>query len=54
LIIYCFDYKKWISEQVTLVDAIKSAAAPAPVDGATGKDSTKTNDTATAVKIAMK
>jgi cytochrome c oxidase subunit II len=48
------DYKKWISEQVTLVDAIKSAAAPAPVDGATGKDSTKTNDTATAVKIAMK
>jgi cytochrome c oxidase subunit 2 len=35
------DYKKWISEQVTLVDAIKSAAAPAPVDGATGKDSTK-------------
>ncbi len=48
------DYKKWISEQVTLVDAIKSAAAPAPVDGAAGTDSTKTNDTAAIAKIAMK
>jgi cytochrome c oxidase subunit II len=48
------DYKKWISQQATLVDAIKSAATPAPVDGATGTDSTKTNDTAAVAKIAMK
>jgi cytochrome c oxidase subunit 2 len=49
------DYKKWLSEQVTLVDEIKSAAAaPVSVDGAKGNDSTKTNDTAAVVKIAMK
>jgi cytochrome c oxidase subunit 2 len=49
------DYKQWLSEQVTLVDEIKSAAAaPVSVDGATGTDSTKTNDTAAIVKIAMK
>ena len=49
------DYKKWLSEQVSLVDEIKTAAAPAPVDGAPANtDSTKTNDTAAVVKIAMK
>ena len=49
------DYKKWLSEQVSLVDEIKAAAAPAPVDGAPATtDSTKTNDTAAVVKIAMK
>jgi cytochrome c oxidase subunit 2 len=49
------DYKKWLSEQVSLVDEIKTAAAPAPVDGAPATtDSTKTNDTAAVVKIAMK
>jgi cytochrome c oxidase subunit 2 len=48
------DYKQWLSEQVSLVDEIKSAAAPVPVDGATGTDSTKTNDTVAVVKIAMK
>jgi cytochrome c oxidase subunit 2 len=48
------DYKQWLSEQVSLVDEIKSAAAPVPVDGATGTDSTKTNDTVDVVKIAMK
>jgi cytochrome c oxidase subunit 2 len=48
------DYKKWLSEQVTLVDEVKAAKTPAPVDGATGVDSTKTNDSAAVAKIAMK
>jgi cytochrome c oxidase subunit 2 len=49
------DYKKWLSEQVSLADEIKTAAAPAPVDGAPATtDSTKTNDTAAVVKIVMK
>ena len=48
------DYKKWLSEQVTLVDEVNAAKTPAPVDGATGVDSTKTNDSAAVAKIAMK
>jgi cytochrome c oxidase subunit 2 len=48
------DYKKWLSEQVTLVDEVKTAKTPAPVDSATGVDSTKTNDSAAVAKIAMK
>lgn len=48
------DYKKWLSDKVTLVDEVKAAKTPAPVDGATGVDSTKTNDSAAVAKIAMK
>jgi cytochrome c oxidase subunit 2 len=48
------DYKKWLSEQVTLVDEVKTAKTPAPVGSATGVDSTKTNDSAAVAKIAMK
>lgn len=48
------DYKKWLSEQVTLVNEIKAANEPAPVENAVGTDSTKTNDTAAVAKIAMK
>ncbi|MND98882.1 Alternative cytochrome c oxidase subunit 2 [compost metagenome] len=48
------DYQKWLSEQVALVDEIKAANEPAPVENAVGTDSTKTNDTAAVAKIAMK
>ena len=48
------DYKKWLSDKVSLVDEVKAAKTPAPVDGATGVDSTKTNDSAAVAKIAMK
>ena len=48
------DYKKWLSDKVTLVDEVKAAKTPAPVDGATGVDSTRTNDSAAVAKIAMK
>ena len=48
------DYKKWLSDKVTLVDEVKAAKTPAPVDGATGVDSTKTNDSAAVAKKAMK
>nr|WP_315182207.1 cytochrome c oxidase subunit II [uncultured Flavobacterium sp.] len=48
------DYKKWLSDKVTLMDEVKAAKTPAPVDGATGVDSTKTNDSAAVAKIAMK
>lgn len=49
------DYKKWLSDKPTLVQEVKTAnAAPAPVDGEVGKDSTKAKDTAAIAKIAMK
>jgi cytochrome c oxidase subunit 2 len=49
------EYKKWLSDKVALVKEVKAAnAAPAPVDGAVGVDSTKANDTAAVAKVAMK
>ncbi|MFV7234395.1 cytochrome c oxidase subunit II [Flavobacterium sp. ZB4R12] len=48
------DYKKWLSDKATLVQEVKTANAPAPVEGGTGKDSTSTKDTAAVAKIAMK
>ncbi|MFV5700546.1 cytochrome c oxidase subunit II [Flavobacterium sp. XS2P12] len=48
------DYKKWLSDKATLVQEVKTANTPAPVEGGTGKDSTNTKDTAAVAKIAMK
>jgi cytochrome c oxidase subunit 2 len=48
------DYKKWLSDKATLVQEVKTANTPAPVEGGTGKDSTSTKDTAAIAKIAMK
>jgi len=48
------DYKKWLSEQVTLAQQMKEATAPAAVEGAMSSDSLKSNDTAAVSKIAMK
>jgi cytochrome c oxidase subunit 2 len=48
------EYKKWLSDKATLVQEVKAAKAPAPVEGETGKDSTGIKDTAAVVKIAMK
>ncbi|MDD5151523.1 MAG: cytochrome c oxidase subunit II [Flavobacterium sp.] len=48
------DYKKWIMGQTNLVQQVKAANVPAPVEGAIGIDSTKATDTAAIAKIAMK
>jgi cytochrome c oxidase subunit II len=49
------EYKKWLSDKVALVKEVKAAnAAPAPVEGAIGADSTKSKDTAAIAKVAMK
>ncbi|MFV8341780.1 cytochrome c oxidase subunit II [Flavobacterium sp. XS2P39] len=48
------DYKKWLSDKATLVQEVKTATEPAPVEGGTGTDSTGTKDSAAVVKIAMK
>ncbi len=48
------DYKKWLSEQALLVQQVKEANAPAPVEGAASKDSLKSKDTVAVSKIAMK
>jgi len=48
------DYKKWLDGKATVVQEVKAANAPKPVDGAVGKDSTKAKDTAAIAKIAMK
>jgi cytochrome c oxidase subunit 2 len=48
------DYKKWLSDKATLVQEVKTANTPAPVEGGIGKDSTNTKDTAAVAKIAMK
>ncbi|WP_304198783.1 cytochrome c oxidase subunit II [Flavobacterium alvei] len=48
------DFKTWLSDKPTLVQEVKAANAPKPVEGAIGADSTKTNDTAVIAKIAMK
>jgi len=48
------EYKKWLSEKPTLVQEVKTANAPAPLEGGMGKDSTKAIDTSAMSKIAMK
>jgi cytochrome c oxidase subunit 2 len=48
------DYKKWLSDKPTLVQEVKTANAPKPVEGGVGTDSTKAKDTAAIAKIAMK
>jgi cytochrome c oxidase subunit 2 len=48
------DYKKWLSDKPTLVQEVKTANAPKPVEGEIGTDTTKTKDTAAIAKMAMK
>lgn len=48
------DYKKWLSDKPTLVQEVKAANAPKPVEGGVETDSTKAKDTAAVTKIAMK
>ena len=48
------DYKKWLSDKPTLVQEVKTANTPKPVEGEVEKDSTKAKDTAAIAKIAMK
>ena len=48
------DYKKWLSDKPTLVQEVKTANAPKPVEGEIGADTTKTKDTAAIAKMAMK
>ena len=48
------EYKKWLSDKPTLVQEVKTANTPKPVEGGVGTDSTKTKDTAAIAKIAMK
>jgi cytochrome c oxidase subunit 2 len=47
------DYKKWLNEKPTLVQELKTANAPAPVDGAVVPDTTKAKDTAATAKVVM-
>jgi cytochrome c oxidase subunit 2 len=48
------EYKKWLSDKPTLVQEVKTANTPKPVEGGVGTDSTKAKDTAAIAKIAMK
>ena len=48
------EYKKWLSDKPTLVQEVKTANTPKPVEGGMGADSTKAKDTAAIAKIAMK
>lgn len=48
------DYKKWLSEQVTLAQQMKEANAPADVEGAIDTIPFKSKDTLAVSKIAMK
>lgn len=48
------DYKKWLQDKPTLVQEVKAANAPKPVEGGVETDSTKAKDTAAIAKIAMK
>ena len=47
------EYQAWLSGKTTLVQEVKVANAPKPVEGVISKDSTKAKDTAAIVKIAM-
>ena len=48
------DYKAWLSGKPTIVQEVKDANAPKPVEGGTGVDSTKAKDSSAIAKIAMK
>ena len=48
------DFKKWLSDKPTLVQEVKTANAPKPVEGGVGTDTTKAKDTSAIAKIAMK
>ncbi|MBX9808058.1 MAG: cytochrome c oxidase subunit II [Flavobacteriaceae bacterium] len=48
------EYKKWLSGNPTLVQEVKTANAPKPVEGAVDPVSTKAKDTASIAKMAMK
>lgn len=48
------DYKKWLADKPTLVQEVKAANAPKPVEGGVETDSTQAKDTAAIAKIAMK
>lgn len=48
------DYKKWLSDKISLVQEVKTATEPAPVEEGKGIDSTGTKDSAAVAKIAMK
>ncbi len=48
------EYKSWLSGKTTLVNEVKTALTPAPVDAGTPVDSTKSIDTVAVSKIAMK
>ncbi|TDD78581.1 cytochrome c oxidase subunit II [Flavobacterium caseinilyticum] len=49
------DYKAWLKDKATIVNEVKaSLAEPAPVNGAMGKDSTKTKDTSAVAAVVMK
>lgn len=49
------DYKAWLKDKATIVNEVKAALAePAPVNGAVGKDSTKTKDTSAVAVVVMK
>ncbi len=48
------DYKKWLSEQSTLVKEVEASKESAPVDGQQPADSLNAKDTAAVSKIAMK
>lgn len=48
------DFKKWLSDKPTVVQEVKAANAPKPVEAGMGTDSTKAKDTAAIAKMAMK
>ncbi|WP_338408010.1 cytochrome c oxidase subunit II [uncultured Flavobacterium sp.] len=48
------DYKKWLSEQTTLVQEVKAANTPKPLEVTKEIDSAKTEETTVIAKIAMK
>lgn len=48
------DFKKWLSDKSTVVNEVKAANAPKPVEAGVGADSTKAKDTAAVAKMVMK
>ena len=48
------EYKKWLSEKPTIVQEVKTANAPAPIEGAIASDTPKAKDTAVTAKVIMK
>jgi cytochrome c oxidase subunit II len=48
------EYKNWLQDKPTLVQEVKAANAPKPVEGGVDTDSTQVKDTATVAKMAMK